>query len=117
MYIHSLLQSCLRSLRSRQGSQLVEAAVIMPVIILTSMLLLRTFTFYLEILSTGISEHMTALEAWDSYRGAGIRKYSAEKDVRMLRGGILRIDLTKKIKTGSFLINEDLLVRAGDAVD
>ena len=95
----------------------MEAAVIMPVIILTSMLLLRTFTFYLEILSTGISEHMTALEAWDSYRGAGIRKYSTEKDVRMLRGGILRIDLTKKIKTGSFLINEDLLVRAGDAVD
>ena len=117
MFIQSLLQSCLRSLRNRQGSQLVEAAVIMPLIILTAMLLLRTFTFYLEILSTGISEHMNALEAWDSYRGAGIRKYSAEKDVKMLRGGVLRIDLTKRINTISYMINEDLLVRAGEVID
>ena len=117
MYIHSLLQSCLRSLRSRQGSQLVEAAVIMPVIILTSMLLLRTFTFYLEILTTGISEHMTALEASDEYRGAGVRRYTAETEVKMLRGGVLQFDLTKKIRTGSYMINEDLLVRAGEIFD
>jgi hypothetical protein len=95
----------------------VEAALIMPVIILTSMLLLRTFTFYLEILSTGISEHMTALEASDEYRGAGVRRYNAEKEVKMLRGGLLRFDLTKRISTRSYMINEDLLVRAGEVFD
>jgi hypothetical protein len=95
----------------------VEAAVIMPLIILTSMLLLRTFTFYLEILSTGINEHMTALQASDSYRGAGVKKYNAEKEIKMLKGGVLHIDLTKKINTSSYMINEDLLVRAGDILD
>jgi hypothetical protein len=35
----------------------------------------------------------------------------------MLRGGILQFDLTKKIRTGSYMINEDLLVRAGEIFD
>lgn len=96
---------------------MAEAAIVFPILILTAMLLLRLFTFYLEILSSGINEHMTALEAWDSYRGAGVRKYSSQKEVRMLRGGILKMDLVKKIDTDSFLLNEDVLVRAGDLFD
>ena len=35
----------------------------------------------------------------------------------MLRGGLLRKDLTKVIKTRTYLINEDLLVRAGEAFE
>lgn len=89
----------------------------MPVLILTAMLLLRMFTFYLEILNTGIGEHMTALEACDSYNGAGIKKYTAVKEVEMLRGGLLRMNLVKVIDTGTYMLNEDLLVRAGDVID
>ena len=96
---------------------MVEAAVAMPVLILTAMLLLRLFTFYLEILNAGISEHLTALEAWDNYAGAGFRKYSSVREVSMLRGVLLHMDLVKEIDTGSYMINEDVLVRAGDAVD
>ena len=116
MYMSSLPKRCCRLLRSRSGSQYVEAAITLPVIILTAMLLLRVFTFYLEILSTGVAEHAKALEAWDEYSGTLMRKYSEEKDVVMLRGGILHMDLTKKIHTETHLINEDVLVRAGDAV-
>ena len=89
----------------------------MPVLILTAMLLLRTFTFYLEILSSGINEHLSALEAWDAYSGAGFRKYSSECDIEMIRGGMLKIDVTKRINTKSYMINEDVLVRAGDLLD
>lgn len=96
---------------------MVEAAVALPVIILTVMLLVRLFTFYLEILSAGITEHMTALEAWDSYAGAGFRKYSSERVIHMMRGGVLRMDLRKVINTESYMLNEDMLVRAGDALD
>lgn len=108
--------SC-RMLRNKKGSQMVEAAVTVPLLILTAMLLLRVFTFYLEILSAGISEHMTALEAWDEYRGIGVKKYSAHREVRMLKGGILRFDLCKQIETRSSLLNEDNLVRAGELFD
>lgn len=101
-------------LRNKQGSQMIEGAITVPILILTGMLLLRTFTFYLEILSTGINEHMTALEAWDNYRGIGIRKYTANREIRMLKGGILKIDLIKTIETESCLLNEDNLVRAGE---
>ncbi len=96
---------------------MTEAAITMPLMILTAMLLIRVFTFYLEILSAGISEHMTALEAWDSYRGIGVRKYSSQREVRMLKGGVLKIDLVKTIDTRSCLLNEDNLVRAGDLFD
>lgn len=96
---------------------MVEASIVMPVLILTSMLLLRLFTFYLEILSAGINEHTTALEAWDSYSGSGVRKYTSEREVTMLRGGLLHMDLIKTINTRTYMINEDVLVRAGDAVD
>ena len=129
MFIRSLhLSSCrhlknkqpfslVKKIRSKRGSEMVEAAICVPVLILTAMLLIRMFTFYLEILSTGINEHMSALEAWDSYNGAGFRKYSSETEVKMLRGGLLRKDLTKVIKTRTYLINEDLLVRAGEAFE
>ena len=93
---------------------MIEAAIVFPVLILTAMLLLRLFTFYLEILSAGINEHMNALESWDSYCGAGVRKYSAHREVRMIRGGLLKFDLIKHIDTDSFLINEDNLVKAGE---
>ena len=89
----------------------------MPVMILTAMLLLRLFTFYLEILNAGIAEHMTALEAWDSYSGAGFRKYTSVREVRLLRGGLLNMDAVKTIDTVSYMINEDLLVRAGDVFE
>ena len=129
MYIRSLHLPCCRHLRNRlngslvkhvrskKGSEMVEAAICIPILILTAMLLLRMFTFYLEILSTGISEHMSALEAWDSYKGAGLRKYSSETEIKLLRGGLLRKDLTKVIKTRTYMINEDLLVRAGEAFE
>ena len=96
---------------------MVEAAVSIPILILTAMLLLRLFTFYLEILSTGVHEHMNALEAWDSYRGAGIRKYSAETDIDMLSGGLLRRSVSKSIRTDTYMLNEDVLVRAGGVFD
>ena len=95
---------------------MVEAAVSIPVLILTAMLLLRLFTFYLEILSTGIHDHMNALDAWDSYSGSGFRKYSTETDVDMLRGGVLKRSVSKRINTVTYLLNEDVLVRAGEVL-
>lgn len=106
-----------RQALNKKGSQMVEAAVVLPVLILTAVLLLRLFTFYLEILDTGVAVHKEAVEAWDSYTGAGVKHYTDRKEVRMLRGGLLKIDLTKRIDVSTYLINEDFLVKAGDAFD
>ena len=40
---------------------MIEAAISLPLIILTAMLLIRMFVFYLDILTTGIREHRKAL--------------------------------------------------------
>ena len=96
---------------------MAEAAISLPLIILASMLMLRMFVFYLDILSTGITEHKRALEMQDSYRGAFIRTHEDEKSVELFRGGILYMDVSKRLKTKVYLINEDILVRSSEILD
>ena len=96
---------------------MTEAAISLPLVILTAMLMIRLFVFYLDILVTGIEEHRKALEAQDSYNGAVIRTYEEEISVDMLRGGVLQRDVSKRLQVKAYLINEDLLVRSGEILD
>ena len=110
------MKKLFKGIGNRRGSQMVEAAISLPVIILAAMLMLRLFTFYLEILTTGIQEHREALEAQDSYRGAFLRTYRDSEEVKMLHGGLLRIDVSKRLETKAYMINEDVLVRSGEVL-
>ena len=101
---------------NKKGEEMVEASISMPIIILTVFLLLRLFTFYLSILTTGIHEHEDALKAWDSYKGATLKKHEKEEKVWMLKGGLLGIDVHKDINTEAFFYNEDNMVRASELV-
>ncbi len=96
---------------------MIEAAISIPLIILTAMLMIRVFVFYLDILTAGIKEHGKALEAQDSYRGAVMRIYEEETGIDLLKGGILQRNASKRIKVKAYLINEDLLVRSGEILD
>lgn len=107
----------IRYLSSKRGSQMVEAAISLPLIIITSMLLVRLFVFYLDILTTGIKEHREALEAQDAYKGVMMRTYESEEEVVMLRGGVLKRNVSKKLDVKAYLINEDFLVRSGEALN
>ncbi|MBR2673902.1 MAG: hypothetical protein IKE52_00365 [Mogibacterium sp.] len=104
----------IQALENKRGAEMVEAAISLPLIILTAMLLVRMFIFYLEILNTGVAEHMEALDKWDSYSGIGFQEYKDTRDVKLLRGGVLLFDVKKQINTRAYLINEDLIVRASD---
>lgn len=96
---------------------MIEAAISLPLILITAMLLIRLFVFYLDILTTGVREHRKALEAQASYNGAVIRTYKKDEEVIMLRGGVLRRNVSKRINVKAYLINEDFLVRSGEAID
>ena len=97
---------------NKRGEAFAGAAIALPVAILAVMLMLRLFTFYLEVINTGISEHRTALEASDSYEGIGFRRYHSSAEVQLAAGGILEHSACKVIDTELYLINEDGLVRA-----
>ena len=111
------MRRLIRLLSNKRGSQMVEAAMSLPLIIITAMLLIRMFVFYLDILTTGIREHREALNAQDAYRGAMIRTYETAHEVVMLRGGVLRRNVSKEIDVKAYLINEDFLVRSGEAIE
>ena len=111
------MKRTMKKILNKKGSQMVEAAISLPVIILAAMLMLRLFTFYLEILTTGIKEHKEAMNAQASYSGAFVRTYRDEKEVKMLRGGLLMMDVRKRIETKAYMINEDVLVRSGELLN
>ena len=96
---------------------MVEAAISLPIIIITAMLMIRLFVFYLDILTTGIKEHREALKMQDDYSGVMMHTYEAQKEVVMLRRGVLKRNVSKRINTKTYLINEDFLVRSGEAID
>jgi hypothetical protein len=107
----------IRHLNNKKGSQMVEAAISLPVVIITTMLLVRLFVFYLDILTTGTEEHREALEAQDAYTGMVMRTYETAEEVILLRGGVLKRNAGKRINVKAYLINEDFLVRSGEALD
>ena len=106
-----------RLLSNKSGSQMVEAAISLPLIIITAMLLLRMFVFYLDILTTGIEAHREAMAAQDSYTGSVMHTRKTSEEVVLLRGGVLRRNVSKTINVKTYLINEDFLVRSGEALD
>ena len=107
----------IKCLLSKKGSQMAEAAISLPLILITAMLLIRMFVFYLDILTTGIREHREALEAQDAYRGVMMRTYKDTEEVILLKGGVLRRNVSKRLDIKAYLINEDFLERSGEALD
>ena len=107
----------MKCLISKRGSQMVEAAISLPLILITAMLLIRMFVFYLDILTTGIREHREALNAQDAYSGVTMRTYKDTEEVILLKGGVLRRNVSKRLDIKAYLINEDFLVRSGEALD
>ena len=111
------MRPALKKLLNKQGSGMAEAAIALPIAILAAVLLLRMFIFCLEVLTAGIKDHREALDAERSYNGAVIRTYHKERDIKLLKGGLLRMDAVKKLEVKTYLINEDFLVRSGEAID
>lgn len=106
----------MRLISNKRGDEMVEAGIALPIVILGIMLLLRLFVFYIQILNTGISEHEKALLAWDSYSGKTMKIYESEARVEMLKGGLLGFNVDKSIESKAYFFNEDVLVRAGEAL-
>jgi hypothetical protein len=46
-----------------------------------------------------------------------MRTYETAEEVILLRGGVLKRNAGKRINVKAYLINEDFLVRSGEALD
>lgn len=93
---------------------MVEASISLPVIILVVMLMLRLFTFYLEILNTGIKAHEEALERWNEPGKLRIETVTKARRVSLVKGGILLSGVGKDLSCKMYLFNEDEIVRMGE---
>lgn len=112
-----MVRDLIRTIKGKKGNEMVEAGLAMPVIILAVLLLVRLFTFYIQILTTGVQEHEAALEKIDAYSGKTIKSYESECELEMIRGGLLSSSLKKTISTQAFFINEDEMVRCFEIPD
>lgn len=107
----------MRILRDKRGYEMVEASMTLPIIILTTVLLVRIFTFYLEILNTQVKNHEDALNKNNSYEKLIFTSYKKDDSVKMMKFEILKFDLEKKINTKLYLYNEDKIIRAGELLE
>jgi hypothetical protein len=96
---------------------MVEAAVSIPVLILAAMLMVRMLVFCMEVLTSGIRGHKEALKVQRAYSGALMSTYERDREVSLVRGGLLGMDVGKRIEIKAYLINEDLLARSGEVLD
>lgn len=104
-----------RLILCKRGSQMVEATIVFPITILAAVLLVRLFVFYMNIIDTSICEHIGTLRKNDGYSGkTSFRTYKDSADIVMLRGGLLKFDLSKHLEIKEYLINEDTAVRLGE---
>lgn len=99
-------------MNNKRGSQLVEASIVMPLIILIIILMLRVLVFYLEIINMGVKEHEEAFSRWDESEAAVIEIYETEESVSLLPGGILESEFGKTLQVKAYFLNEDAFVRA-----
>lgn len=96
---------------------MVEAAIAIPIIIIASMLLIRLFVFYIEILVSGVNAHEEALEKADAFENRLVSRYEDEIKIDFLRGGLLLKDVSKTIRVEKHMINEDAVVRANEILE
>ena len=54
------------------------------------------------------------MEQQDAYRGAFIRTHIDEEEIDLMRGGLLMMDVSKRLEIKAYMINEDMLVRSGE---
>ncbi|HHW95588.1 MAG TPA: hypothetical protein GX736_06670 [Mogibacterium sp.] len=96
---------------------MIEAGIAMPIVILAAVLLIRIFTFYIEILTTSVEEHIEALDRMDLYDGKAFKTYETYKEIHMIKGGLLSSNLTKTLYIRGYFINEDFLTRGKEAIN
>lgn len=108
------MSKCNKKIFNKKGSEMVEASLSMPIVILAILLLLRLFVFYIQILTTSIDEHNAAWKTWGDYNGRTIKKYVHSMELDMVKGGLLHMDISKKYHTETYMFNEDYFVRLGE---
>ena len=99
-----------RRWKDRRGEQFVEASLVLPAIILITVLILRLFTFYLQILTTQVKGHQDLMERARNERGVQILR--DEKTVSMVQSEIFKGKLDETMEWKWYNFSEDAMVRA-----
>ena len=98
--------------RRKNGSQMVEASIVLPLVILVAMLLIRVMIFYMEILCAGVRLHGNTIAEQTDRLDITIKRNVREDRVDLAPGGVFRHSPGKDLKAEWYLINFDQQVRA-----
>lgn len=96
--------------KNRRGEQFVEASLVLPAIILIAVLILRLFTFYLQILTTQVKGHQDLIERAENERGIQILR--EEETVTMIQSELFKGKLDETMEWEWYNFSEDATVRA-----
>lgn len=117
LHVGSLYHRFSVALRRKNGSQMIEASIVLPLVILVVMLLIRVMVFYMEILCAGVRLHGNTIAEQTDRLDITIKRNEREDRVDLAPGGVLRHSPGKDLKAEWYLINFDQQVRAREMVN
>lgn len=101
---------------NKRGSQIVEATIVLPVIILTILSMIMLLVFFFACLTTQMSVHQHLIsKAVSAKTVIGVERYSKATSKHV--GGVISILMKKDVSSSCYLINEVTAIRLGEAIN
>lgn len=101
---------------NKKGSEMVEASLVLPIIILTVLSLIMLIIYFYACLETQVRTHHSLIEYADNSQAIFLIKDKKEETSSKV-GGIISIIMRRRRDSKIYVINETAVIRIGDFFD
>lgn len=98
---------------NRRGDEIVEAAMVLPILILTILSLVLLIIYYFSCLNTQVDLHRQMIKE-SMYDKSIFEIQNKTKETSSEIGGVISIIMSKKIEGRIYIVNEADIIRAGE---
>lgn len=102
-------------MRNKKGEELIEAALVLPIVILTIISMLMLLIYFFSCLNSQVDLHRELL-AEISRQDYTYRIIQNKKETSKKTGGLVNIILHKDCVAEVYVIRESFLIRAGENI-
>lgn len=100
---------------NRKGDEIVEAAMVLPILILTILSLILLMVYYFSCLNTQVDLHRQMIE--DGMHVDTVFEIKTKKEETSSEiGGVISMIMSKEIEGRVYMINEANLIRLGEMI-
>lgn len=100
-------------LKRKNGNELVEASITMPIIILVTMLLIKLTVFFYDVLNTRVNLHQELINQSKEFDKCYVKIIEDQRDLAL----ISLVGISVKVYGKEHVFSEGKIVMAGDLIE